>query len=398
MKNWHSSSSMSAALGIAGVVCLCVASCRRPDHSSSGVDVSSQVGDVSGVNVGEAGSSEPAYSDAPTDESTGEIDPFLYQIQEEEEEQRKAKADFDDVASSGKVGQDLIDAKREWARMVMSEVDGIWDFSDLLDFLEERGEGDLREWMLGEGLAEAAVGPNGSLFRRWLKDQEAERSKLAEQAGYSIGRGFLGDEEGLKAYLATFTNDHIQSAVLTGYTIAYAASHPEEAISKFLSLRPGKVDTSGITQVMAALPPDTDFVKAGSGIPSDDQTLAKTARAAMLVNWAGTAPRDAAQYVMANTSKVHADQLGGIMEKWYTQEPLEAARWAASLRTPEHRDAALAGEARAFAKEDLGRAWDAAGRISDLDRRIAAATPVYRIWSGRDPEGARQAWEQMFGE
>jgi hypothetical protein len=302
------------------------------------------------------------------------------------------------MISTGKRGQALVDAKLEWARSVSKGLNSADQIRALVAFLDQRGEGDLKEWLLSEGLNDAFAGEDKEAMREWLKSMGTDHRSIAEPAGLAAGRGFLGDEEGLKQFLESLSSIHVQSSVLTGYTIAYAATHPEEAVSKFLSLRPGKVDMTGITQVMAALPPNTDFIAAGSGIPSDDQTLAKTARAAMLVNWAGTAPRDAAQYVMANTSKVHADQLGGIMEKWYVQESLEAARWAASLRTPEHRDAALAGEARAFAKEDLGRAWDAAGRISDLDRRIAAATPVYRIWSGRDPEGARQAWEQMFGE
>ena len=42
------------------------------------------------------------------------------------------------------------------------------------------------------------------------------------------------------------------------------------------------------------------------------------------------------------------------------------------------------------------RAWEVVGQVADLDRKIEAATPVYEVWAGRDPEGAKVAWELMF--
>jgi hypothetical protein len=225
-----------------------------------------------------------------------------------------------------------------------------------------------------------------------------EEKKLAVRIGFSAGRGLLGNEEGLKSYLSAYTDVNIQSAILSGYCCAFAGEHPEQAVSKFMSLRPGSVDASGVTFVMESLPPDTNFALAGSGIPEDSKTLAKRARTAMLENWSGVDPQAAANYVMANRGSVHADQLAVVLERWLMEDENSALTWRNRLRAAEYRDQAYIAEATVFAKSDVGRAWEAAGKVLDLDQRIKAATPVYKVWEGRDPKGAKLAWELMFNQ
>lgn len=309
---------------------------------------------------------------------------------------REMKAKWEELGAMDLAGGELAEAKKAWAREAIAAIGGSRELSGLLEFLEERGEADLRKWMLEEGLAEAGSGETTGELRIWLRSLGPEGVELAEQAGFAIGRSFLGDEEGLRSYLAGFGSDHIQSAVLTGFTLAYAAEHPEEAVNKFMSLRPDGVLASGVTRLMEALPPETDFALAGSGIPDDGKALAKQARAAMLENWSGEDPRAAAQYVMANTSKVHADQLGVVMERWFAGDAAAAKRWMGHVESVEHLDAAHTAEARVFAKADLARAWEAVGQVADFDRRIEAAKPVYEVWAGRDAQGAAEAWEWMF--
>lgn len=367
-------------------------SCNQGDDSSSRTDslppqdiVSGELCALEEDAVSQSATVFAAPRDAIRDSLAGR--------QESLDEMRQKWAE---IRESKWIGRELDAAKKEWAKKALAEIGGSREFSELLDFLDQQGESDLRKWMLEDGLAEAARGERAAELRIWLRSLGPEQEKLAEQAGLAIGKGFLGDEEGLRSYLAAFSNDHIQSSILTGFTLAYTAEHPEEVVSKFMSLRPPGVLASGLTDVMAALPSDTDFIAAGSGMPDDGKTLAKRARAAMLENWAGTDPQAAAQYVMSNTSKVHADQLGVVMEEWYASDAAGAEAWSAHVASVEHLDAVRAAEARAFAKTDLARAWEAVGQVADFDRKIEAAKPVYEVWAGRDPQGAAQAWEVMF--
>jgi hypothetical protein len=289
-----------------------------------------------------------------------------------------------------------------WESLVLKEalaaLGGSEELLKLLEFLQKQGEGDLRDWLIDEGMAEAFSGEKAEEMREWLLSLGPEEKKLAVRIGFSAGRGLLGNEEGLKSYLSAYTDVNIQSAILSGYCCAFAGEHPEQAVSKFMSLRPEAMDASGVSFVMESLPAGTDFALAGSGIPDDSKTLAKRARTAMLENWSGVDPQAAANYVMANTRSVHADQLEVVMKRWLAADEKSALAWARSLRSAEHLDQAYIAQATVFAKSDLARAWEAAGRVSDFDQRIKAVTPVFKVWEGRDPQGAKLAWDLMFNQ
>jgi hypothetical protein len=61
-----------------------------------------------------------------------------------------------------------------------------------------------------------------------------------------------------------------------------------------------------------------------------------------------------------------------------------------------HRDTARGAVAGHFARSDIPRAWQAASKVGDLDRRIEAAKKVYEVWAGRDREEADRAWYRLF--
>lgn len=116
----------------------------------------------------------------------------------------------------------------------------------------------------------------------------------------------------------------------------------------------------------------------------------------MQKEWAGGDPQAAARYVMSNTNKVHADRLGVVMESWFAEDAVAAEKWMSHVGSVEYLDAGHAAGARAFAKTDRSRAWEAVGKVADFDRKIEAAKPVYQVWEGRDPDGAAAGWELMF--
>jgi sugar lactone lactonase YvrE len=99
---------------------------------------------------------------------------------------------------------------------------------------------------------------------------------------------------------------------LAGYCTTLARTNPEAALKTYRDLGyPFRIDNTGMRYLMAAFPPETDFLNiAANEIGEDDKTLAKANRAVLLENWGGNRPREAAQYVLENTATVHAGQLG----------------------------------------------------------------------------------------
>src|SRR5690606_37005023 len=113
---------------------------------------------------------------------------------------------------------------------------------------------------------------------------------------FQAGKFYNGGD--LKGFIRTFQPDpQSQSAVLTSYTANLAKTDPEAAVKMFIELRPGTVDYTGLSSVMAALSPTADFAKISSMIGEDSKgSLAVRARSSLLKSWAATWPEDAAQY------------------------------------------------------------------------------------------------------
>lgn len=108
-------------------------------------------------------------------------------------------------------GQDLLNVRREVAEdavMTLGGSDGLLKF---LEFLKNEGQGDLREWVITEGLKELFESPEKSpAAREWLLG--IEDLKLQESLCFAAGRGFKGP--GFKDYVDTFESIHSQSRLL----------------------------------------------------------------------------------------------------------------------------------------------------------------------------------------
>ena len=149
---------------------------------------------------------------------------------------------------------------------------------------------------------------------------------------------------------------------------------------------------------MAEFPQETDFLNiAANEIGEDDRTLAKANRAVLLENWAGNRPREAAQYVLANTGTVHPDQLGVVMRTWARDAPAEAAAWLDTAPPgPAHDEGRMALGRHWLEQSDGPAAWQQAAKIADFDARVTAATEVFQSWTTMDRDAATAAWIELL--
>ncbi len=289
-------------------------------------------------------------------------------------------------------GEELLAKQREISVEAVRRLGGSLSILEYLDFLEVKHAGDLREWVLDVGMAEAFSGENARSAREWIVPLASKT--LQARLAFHAGRGFKG--AGFEGYLARFKDKSVQSSLLTGYCITMAATKPEEAVKAYTDLRPEGVDFSGLERVMSSLPPGSDFGKIAGTIPDDGKTLARRARGALLGSWAKEAPVEAAQYVISNTKTVAPEQLGVVVDVWLASNPTEAQKWVQGLSSGPLRDRGLMSESSFFAKSDPPRALGICASISDLDQRIAAAKGIYEIWSKLDKQSADAAWDALF--
>lgn len=292
-------------------------------------------------------------------------------------------------------GQDLLNVRREVAEdavMTLGGSDGLLKF---LEFLKNEGQGDLREWVITEGLKELFESPEKSpAAREWLLG--IEDLKLQESLCFAAGRGFKGP--GFKDYVDTFESIHSQSRLLGGYFSEMAKTNPEGAVQDYFKTRPAKVDFTSLKHVMAAVPAGSDFVKISGMVPGDGPTLATEARKALLGAWAASAPQEAADYILSNSKLVKSFQLGPVVESWMATDPAAAAAWVEGLAAGEHRDIAMASQSKNLIAGDPAQAWSIAMAIPDTTRREEAMKAVHREWMKTDPKTADAAWKKMRGQ
>ena len=300
-----------------------------------------------------------------------------------------------DEAKVNLSGQALLDARREIARDAVIQLGGSDGLLNFLEFLKKEGQGDLREWVITEGLKDLFASPEKSpAAREWLLG--IEDLKLQESFCFAAGQGFKGP--GFKDFTDSFGSIRSQSRLLGGYFSEMAKTDPEGAIQAYFKARPAKVDFTSLKHVMAAVPAGSDFTKISGMVPPDGPTLATDARKALLGAWAASAPQDAADYILSNSKQVKPFQLAPVIETWMTSDPAAATAWVGGLAPGEHRDIALASQSKLMIPENPARAWELALAIPDAKRREEAMKTVHREWMEVDPKTADAAWKAMKGE
>lgn len=159
---------------------------------------------------------------------------------------------------------------------------------------------------------------------------------------------------------------------------------------------PRRIDYSQLREVVAVAPPDSDFAKIAGFVGSDDKTLAKVTRTAVMLNWAGVRPQEAAQYVIANTTVVHPDQMGVVIGKWAETAPDAATLWLNKAPSGKPRDEGMAALARHWTGGDPAKAWQYAVSVGEYDKRVAVATEVFKVWEKTDRAAVEKAWVELF--
>lgn len=304
--------------------------------------------------------------------------------------------DWEKVAGESQ-GQDALDKQRELALAVLPKVGGSQEFLKLLDFLTERGAGDLRSELIEKHLTTLFTGPGAAESRDWLLSVEDE--KLREQLSQAAGETFSG--MGFKDYfeqMGQYGGLHSQAALLKGYCMTMAKSNPEAAIKVYADLGyPKRIDNTGLAAVYASMPPTTNFLKMATEIKEDSMTLAKRCRSALLENWTGESPKDAAQYVISNgNSGVAPDQMAVVVETWSKKSPSDAAAWITALSPSPAKDEGSIALTRHWLETDPAKAWQFVGKVGDMEKKVAAATEVFNEWSKTDRNAATAAWGTVF--
>jgi hypothetical protein len=300
-----------------------------------------------------------------------------------------------DEAKRDLTGQALLDARQGIAKDAVMQLGGSDALLKFLDFLKKEGQGDLREWVITEGVKALFASPDkGPAAQEWLRG--LQDAKVQESLCFAAGQGFKGP--GFKEYLDTFASIHSQSRLLGGYFSEMAKTNPEGAIQAYFKAKPGRVDFTSLKHVMAAVPAGSDYTKIAGMVPGDSQSLAKSARKALLGIWAASAPTEAGDYILSNKAQVHPDQLGTVIEVWMVNDPEAARDWVEALDEGEHRDIAMASLSRQMIPGNPAEAWTVAMAIPDTKRREEAMKAVHQEWMKKDPKAADAAWKTMRGQ
>jgi hypothetical protein len=301
-----------------------------------------------------------------------------------------------DVLSRDLSGDELLKKQKEFALEAVGELGAGPELLDFLDYLRERGAGDLREWVLTEGIEGLFSGAGAAEARAWLLtvEDEALRKRFLRQAGEEwAGAGFLG-------YMDQWDHFHGgQAELLTGYCATLAKSDPMAAFKAFKEMGTiKKINYETLDQVIMQSPPTADFLKMATFFGEDNKTLAKTSRRAVLTKWAETNPKEAGQYVIGNTQTVHADQMEVVAAGWARKSVSEATQWLNALSPGLPRDHGMRGLAGHFKEQDPARAFSFATAVGDFDLKVKTATEVFEVWEVTDRAAAEAAWLKAFPE
>lgn len=294
-------------------------------------------------------------------------------------------------------GAALLERQRELAMTAVGELGGSGELLAFLDFLLTKGAGDLRQEIIDTAGSTIFAGPGAKESREWLL--RLEDLKLKEQLCRQAGEAFVG--VGFKEFfdrLGGEENHHCQAALLTGYCVTLAKTDPEGAVKVYKDLGyPQRIDNSGMAAVVAAFPPHTDFLKFATGIGNDSMTLARRSRTALLQNWAGVRPDEAAQYVLGNCKTVASpDQMGVVVSTWAQSAPDSAAAWLGRIGAGTAKDAGLAALSEHWRTMDPPKAFACAAGVSDVQKRIEVATAAFQEWAKSDQPAAEKAWYELF--
>ena len=301
-----------------------------------------------------------------------------------------------DNVSQNVIATEIFAEQKEISLAAVAKLGGSDELLKMLDFLDSNGASALKQELLNGPLGCIFTGERAKEAREWLLT--VQDAKLREKLFRLAGEGFSGI--GFKEYFeqSGAAGHNCQAALLTGYCVTLAKTDPAAAVRVYQEFGyPKRIDNTGMADVVAAFPPTADFLKFATETRADSFTLAKRTRAALLANWAGVKPEQAAQYVVSDTANVHPDQMGVVVRKWAETNPEGARGWLEKAPAVPARDDGWAALAEHWvAKGEIVKAWQNVGQVSDFDRKVKLATEVFKEWEKKDQAAAVKAWEELF--
>ena len=294
-------------------------------------------------------------------------------------------------------GKDLITKQRELAYEALGKLAGGVELTQFLQFLKNKGAADLCQEIIDGGMVDLFRGEKGEAMRNWVLSVEdfALKEQLMLQAGMAY------DGKDLAAFferIGTYPNGHnSQCRFMTGYCSTMAKTDPLGAIKFYGEMcHPKKITNHGLEKVMEYVQPNADYLAIATVIKEDNAGLSKNTRRSLLNNWSQHKPAEAAQYVMSNTSVVHADQMAVVMKQWAQQDPEQAAAWIAGWDGSEHKDQGCLILAQTLKLAKPADAFVMASHISNFELKVKTATEAFNEWAKIDRKAAEAAWVQVF--
>lgn len=295
-------------------------------------------------------------------------------------------------------GKELVTKQRDLAYEAIGKLAGGAELTQFLQFLKNKGAVDLHNEIVERGMEPFFRGEKAAALRDWVLS--VHDFKLKEQLMLQVGAAFDGPD--LKEFFERVGNSpnghNCQCRLMTGYCSTIAKTDPLEAVRLYGEYcHPKRITNAGLAKVMEHVPPTADFVAIAAGTAPDSAGLSKNTRRSLLNNWSQHKPAEAAQYVMTNTSVVHADQMAVVMNQWAQKSPTEAESWLAQWEPSPHRDQGSLTLSQQWLKQrNPARAFQSAAQIGDFDLRVKTATAVFQEWERVDRPSAEAAWLQAF--
>lgn len=294
-------------------------------------------------------------------------------------------------------GKDLITKQRELAYEALEKLAGGVELTQFLQFLKNKGAADLCQEIIDGGMVDLFRGEKGEAMRNWVLSVEdfALKEQLMIQAGMAY------DGKDLAAFferIGTYPNGHnSQCRFMTGYCSTMAKTEPLGAMKFYGEMcHPKKITNHGLEKVMEYVPPTADFLSIATEIKEDNAGLSKNTRRSLLNNWSQHKPAEAAQYVMSNTSVVHADQMAVVMKQWAQQDPDQAVAWIAGWDGSDHKDQGCLILAQTMKLAKPADAFVMASHISNFELKVKTATEAFNEWAKIDRKAAEAAWVEVF--
>lgn len=295
-------------------------------------------------------------------------------------------------------GKELVAKQRDLAYETIAKLAGGAELTQFLQFLKNKGAVDLHNEIVERGMEPFFRGEKAAAMRDWVLS--VHEFKMKEQLMLQVGAAFDGPD--LKEFFERVGNSpnghNCQCRLMTGYCSTIAKTDPMEALRVYGKYcYPKRITNAGLAKVMEHVPPTADFVAIAAATAPDSAGLSKNTRRSLLNNWSQHKPAEAAQYVMTNTSVVHADQMAVVMNQWAQKSPTEAETWLAQWDSSPHRDQGSLVLTQQWLKQrNPARAFQSAVQIGDFDLRVKTATEVFQEWEKVDLPSAEKAWISVF--